>query len=40
MSKRLKKKIRKQYNDLYSKNNMIFNAERERKEWVKYMTNA
>lgn len=40
MNKRLKKKKHKQYNDLYSKTKMTFNSEKERKTWVKYITNA
>lgn len=40
MNKRLKKKIRKQYNTWYSKNQMYFNTEKERMEWVNCITNA
>lgn len=40
MNKRLKKKIRKQYNDWYSKNRMDFKSKKERKQWVSFVTNA
>jgi hypothetical protein len=40
MNKRLKKKKRKAYNNRYSKNNIEFTSEKERKLWVRYITNA
>lgn len=39
MNKRLKKKMRKRYIELFS-NKLEFKSEKERKKWVSYMTNA
>lgn len=40
MNKRIKKKKRKLYNNLYSKMKMTFKSEKERKTWVSFITNA
>jgi hypothetical protein len=40
MNKRIKKKKIKNYNEWYSIHKMSFNSEKERKEWVRSITNA
>jgi len=43
MNKRIKKKMRKQYDDDYSKyyfKSFGFKSEKERKAWVSYMVNC